>query len=304
MTEDVYNAVKRRVEVLLTDREKPPIELHSVDREEQDEAGRLLAGTAAAHRQRLEEVGRTLFPARGDSQCPQGGPAVGWSPADLEDHFLASLLDRGAGDPTVSGVIAHLGHGFPSTVDIHPPYAFQRTEGNGILDDALNTGMCLTLPSDNGLSLAGVGFKVFPSADRTARITPQGSYKFNMFCLGGSPGLRSQGGLGAAVYVDANPSPVVERQAMLWNLVGVPQFFGQVGSGLISDAASPGVPGTFGTVPLSPLEVQFRVGHVYVVWYWAWQQRNAGVDDGFFAGLTMTFQGAHIEFFPPFVGPG
>jgi hypothetical protein len=223
---------------------------------------------------------------RGDSQRPQGWPAVGWSPADLEDHFLAGLLDE-----------------FPSTVDIHPPFAFQRTEGTGLLYDALNTGVCLTLPTDNGLSLAGVGFKVFPSADRTARITPQGRYKFDMFCFGGSPGLRSQGGLGAAVYFDANPSPVVERQAMLWNLVGVPQFFGQGGDGLISDAATPAVPGSFGTVPLSPLEVQFRVGHVYVVWYWAWQQRNAGAGDGFFASLKMTFQGAHIEFFPPFVGP-
>jgi hypothetical protein len=297
MTERGYDTVKSRFEALMGERQGPAIERRPVSQQEQDAAGRLLSQTAARRRRRDDEH-RSLFPVRERATGASAGPA-GWSRADLEDHYLATLLGAAGAAPFAD--IISLGHWLP----ILPPFDFQRTEGNGFLDDALNTGKCLTWSRDDAMSLAGVGFTVFPSADEQASISPRGTYGYTLTSIGGSPNVRSQGGLTAAVYVDDNPDPVVERHALLWNVVGVPPLVsGQQGGGQLSDAATPPLPGSFGTVPLSPLDVPFRVGHSYVVWYWCWQQCNAASADGFFATLQMTFERAHIYFSPPFVGPG
>lgn len=291
MAANVYDAVKSRLEVLLAGQEDPGIERSAVRQEEQDRAGRLLSDTAAAHRRRREDASRSLFP---DSDEPSNSRSrmADWSDVNLENHFLAKAIG-------VGGLIP-----LPNVpLPILPPFNFQRAEGNGILNDALNTGRCLTVPTDNGLALAGVGFQVSPSAEKDASINPLGSYEFNVFCLGGAPAARSQGGLSAAVYADGDPNPVAERHATLWNLVGVPQFFGQAGNGALRDAATPPSPGSFGTVPLSPLEVRFHAGHSYVFWYWCWQQNNGILDTGLFATLNMTLEGALIHRYPPGAGP-
>lgn len=296
MAVSAYDAVRDRFAALLAERAGAGIERRPVSAQEREAAGRALSATAVTQRRRREDENASLFSVAEDARRSPGAPA-GWTQADLENHYLARLLEVGAGGAPVS--IGSLGHWLP----ILPPFDFQRTEGNGVLDDTLNTGVCLTIPTDNGLSLAGVGFQVSPSEEKQASIAPRGTYEFNMFCLGGSPAVRSQGGLSAAVYVDGNPDPVAERHALLWNLVGVPQFFGQQGSGNLRDAATPASPGSFGSVPLSPLDVPFHPGHSYVVWYWCWQQSNAVSGDGFFATLKMTFEGARIYQYPPFVGP-
>lgn len=148
-------------------------------------------------------------------------------------------------------------------------------------------------------SAAGIGFRLTTNEPVLASITPQGTYDWSYTALQDLPFARSSGGMGLTIYTNGAAMPTFNRQPILWNVSGIPQFSGQKGNGNIANAASPAF--GFGTVPLAPALLNMVPGSQYLVWVWCWQTAQLQEHDAFMAFLSFFMPLVTIDAGPPIV---
>lgn len=177
---------------------------------------------------------------------------------------------------------------------ISPPYDKEWATGSALAFGAKIDGKYSVLAADEPSS-AAIG--IYLTVDRPAdvAITPGGTYAFNCLAAQDMPALRSTGGLGLMAYVDSNPEPSLEREAMLWNVNGLSLTTSFSGSGQISDAHSP--PVGLGPVYLAPLILRMDPGHRYLIWVWGWQVSSQ--TQGFFGLLNVDMPFVTVDAGPP-----
>ena len=210
---------------------------------------------------------------------------------EVRDHLTSSLreeLER-------QMVTFELTVPFGSRV-ISPPYDEEWAAGSALAFGAKIDGKFSVLAADEPSSGA-IG--VYLTVDRPAdvAITPGGTFGFTCLAAQNMPALRSTGGLGLMAYVDDNPQPALEREAMLWNVNGLSLTTSFSGSGQISQAHSP--PVGLGPVYLAPLIISMKPGHRYLIWVWGWQVSSQ--TQGFLGLLNVDMPFVTVDAGPPLV---
>lgn len=137
----------------------------------------------------------------------------------------------------------------------------------------------ITVLANDGFSASGFGFYLEADEEGIVAIMPHGSCKSSWIAFKDAPRLRSKAGAGAVVYDGS--TAVVSRQPIMWDIVGPKQFTGGGNNGAFGDIASPAVPGTFGTVPLSPVLAPIGPGRRLLVWFYHWHLGANMEDAGF-----------------------
>lgn len=131
-------------------------------------------------------------------------------------------------------------------------------------------GKAFALGPDDGQSASGFAVDLTSDTELDAAITPMGEYTFSAFATQAMPELRSRGGLGVKVFGGPDFTPIFSRTVQLFEFNRPAAFSGVSGNGLVADAATPTLPGTFGPVTLAPVHVRLSPGRRIQVWFWAW----------------------------------
>lgn len=162
-----------------------------------------------------------------------GGAEVRFAPAAALTEALSEPLRRQT--LNVPAVVLNLVVGVGTRV-IGPPYDHSGSAGAAGSLPRLDGDMYAL--GGEGFSASGVSVVLSSPTHVLAAVTPIGTYDFSWAAFGALPRLRSRGGLGMLVYRNTDPRPLVEKQAVLWNLTGVTQVASGQGSGRFRDAVA------------------------------------------------------------------
>jgi hypothetical protein len=168
----------------------------------------------------------------------------------------------------------------PGNRIIGPPYDSEWSVGSGIIGawTAKDDGKLMTLSMD-GFSASGIGIVLDGPVELAVAVTPLGNSQFFWISASPDPNVRSKGGVGIVVYELGDGSPLVERQATLWSVVGTSALQGGSGGGPIADAVAGST--AFGDILLAPALFNMYPGKRYLVWVWLWQTFASRGDDSF-----------------------
>jgi hypothetical protein len=191
------------------------------------------------------------------------------SAAALERHMAEWQIHQQNAAPQTMDLVIPVGNRF-----IAPPYDHDWMTGSA-LPLAKFDGAMLVFGSD-GFSANGVSIILSCTDPLLTSITPQGTFDFSWVSFDNYPTLQSRGGLGLLVYANAEPTPIVQHQSVLWSLSGVTQFSSGQGSGRFADATVPSG-GPFGPIAMAPVIINMLPGVNYEVWMWVWYVAHYGV---------------------------
>ncbi|QEW04603.1 hypothetical protein [Microbacterium lushaniae] len=168
-------------------------------------------------------------------------------------------------------------------------------------------GSITTMGPSDGSTSGALG--VYLSAEQQMSVTfkPVGSYVYTSMSVGADQrGVRTAGGLGICAY--QNGDLTLSRQVQLFQIrgedlpynptAGLGTFFqGVHGEGDVADAASPPVPGTFGSVPLAPVYLTLGPDIRTQVWVYVWATGTAAEE--MFTAMVVNLSAMQVCQVPP-----
>jgi hypothetical protein len=181
-----------------------------------------------------------------------------------------------------------------------PPYDSEWQEGRGLAFGAKADGKLVTWdPMPGTTSGAGIGVSLNVTSPAVVSITPQGTYEFSWFSFEDIPGGWTKGGLGATVFQNADPTPILSEMATLWSVGNITKFTADSRNGTLASAVVAGPSGIFGTQFYAPINLVLQPGSSFLVWIWGWQLSNIPDGHAFMAIMNMTVPFISLTSGPP-----